>query len=47
MAGKINRRRFIKTSVGAAVGAVLAAQLPAGAAEKKSKTPNSTWCRCR
>jgi len=39
MAEKIDRRRFLKTSVGAAVGAVVAAHLPAGAAEKKSKTP--------
>lgn len=37
MAEKIGRRRFIKTSVGAGVGAVVAAHLPAGAAEKKSK----------
>lgn len=37
MPAKINRRRFIKTSVGAAVGAVAAAHLPADAAEKKSR----------
>ena len=39
MAEKIDRRCFIKTSVGAAVGAVVAANLPADAAEKKPTIP--------
>ncbi|MFB1487904.1 MULTISPECIES: amidohydrolase [unclassified Thiocapsa] len=39
MTDKIDRREFVKTAVGAAAGALVAAHLPAGAAEPQAEAP--------